>query len=237
MLTARSPRSVEAVTSNKKVISFLVNCGNKNLQYLLVPVRLEAALTAMDTDRDGHIDVDEWETCIEDALKNKLAARAAKRELDAKNAAKEIEEFTNEFLSAARRCFELIDKDGGGTLSTAEIVEAVKSDAEVIDFLKNCGEENLQFLLHPPRLKKALAVLDEDKSGEIDVEECAARRPTCHAIDVHWLMCAQGRRRSRRASRTAWSSCRSNASAATGPTRERTRNFLRSSSARPARFS
>ena len=68
MLTARSPRSVEAVTSNKKVISFLVNCGNKNLQYLLVPVRLEAALTAMDTDRDGHIDVDEWcvlesETC------------------------------------------------------------------------------------------------------------------------------------------------------------------------------
>ena len=169
MLTARSPRSVEAVTSNKKVISFLVNCGNKNLQYLLVPVRLEAALTAMDTDRDGHIDVDEWETCIEDALKNKLAARAAKRELDAKNAAKEIEEFTNEFLSAARRCFELIDKDGGGTLSTAEIVEAVKSDAEVIDFLKNCGEENLQFLLHPPRLKKALAVLDEDKSGEIDV--------------------------------------------------------------------
>ena len=48
----------------------------------------------------------------------------------------------------------------------------------MIDFLKNCGEENLQFLLHPPRLKKALAVLDEDKSGEIDVEECAARRLT-----------------------------------------------------------
>ncbi len=65
MLTARSPRSVEAVTSNKKVISFLVNCGNKNLQYLLVPVRLEAALTAMDTDRDGHIDVDEW--CVSES--------------------------------------------------------------------------------------------------------------------------------------------------------------------------
>ena len=131
-----------------------------------------------DTDRDGHIDIDAWETCIEDALKNKLAARAAKRELDAKNAAKEIEEFTNEFLSAARRCFELIDKDGGGTLSTAEIVEAVKNDAEVIDFLKNCGEENLQFLLHPPRLKKALEVLDEDGSGEIDIEEWRVlRRP------------------------------------------------------------
>ena len=183
--TLEKAEVVEAVTSNKKVISFLVNCGNKNLQYLLVPVRLEAALTAMDTDRDGHIDIDEWETCIEDALKNKLAARAAKRELDAKNAAKEIEEFTNEFLSAARRCFELIDKDGGGTLSTAEIVEAVKSDAEVIDFLKNCGEENLQFLLHPPRLKKALAVLDEDKSGEIDVEEweTAIQKGLAHRLE------------------------------------------------------
>ena len=183
--TLEKAEVVEAVTSNKKVISFLVNCGNKNLQYLLVPVRLEAALTAMDTDRDGHIDIDEWETCIEDALKNKLAARAAKRELDAKNAAKEIEEFTNEFLSAARRCFELIDKDGGGTLSTAEIVEAVKNDAEVIDFLKNCGEENLQFLLHPPRLKKALAVLDEDKSGEIDVEEweTAIQKGLAHRLE------------------------------------------------------
>ena len=183
--TLEKAEIVEAVTSNKKVISFLVNCGNKNLQFLLVPVRLEAALTAMDTDRDGHIDIDEWETCIEDALKNKLAARAAKRELDAKNAAKEIEEFTNEFLSAARRCFELIDKDGGGTLSTAEIVEAVKSDAEVIDFLKNCGEENLQFLLHPPRLKKALAVLDEDKSGEIDVEEweTAIQKGLAHRLE------------------------------------------------------
>ena len=96
-------------------------CGAWLAAPCLAPVRLEAALTAMDTDRDGHIDIDEWETCIEDALKTKLAARAAKRELDAKNAAKEIEEFTNEFLSAARRCFELIDKDGGGTLSTAEI--------------------------------------------------------------------------------------------------------------------
>ena len=114
-----------------------------------------------------------------------MAARAAKRELDAKNAAKEIEEFTNEFLSAARRCFELIDKDGGGTLSTAEIVEAVKNDAEVIDFLKNCGEENLQFLLHPPRLKKALAVLDEDKSGEIDVEEweTAIQKGLAHRLE------------------------------------------------------
>ena len=236
---------VKSVRADKKVIDFLTNCGNKNLQYLLVPARLDSALAQMDTDRDGEFSLSEWEDAIETALSNKLAQRAAAREAQRKAAAKEIAEFTGEFLNAARHCFEMIDKDGGGTLSTAEIVEAVKNDAEVIDFLKNCGEENLQFLLHPPRLKKALAVLDEDKSGEIDVEECAARRLTyirtprvgLSRHPLHWLMCAQGRRRSRRASRTAWSSCRSNASAATAQMRERMRNFLRSSSARPVLFS
>ena len=111
------------------------------------------------------------EACIESALANKLAERAARRELQAKAAQKEIEEFTAEFKSAARRCFQLIDKDGGGTLSHDEIVEAVKTDQEVISFLKTCGEENLMFLLHPPRLEKALAVLDTDNSGEVDVDE------------------------------------------------------------------
>ena len=116
------------------------------------------------------------EECIEIALKNKLADRAAKRSLDAARAAKEIEEFTNEFKNAARECFQMIDTDGGGSLSTDEIVRAVKEDAKVIKFLKNCGEDNLQFLLHPPRLQKALAILDTDKSGEIDIDECTASR-------------------------------------------------------------
>ena len=44
----------------QKVIKFLINCGNKNLQYLLVPSRLESALAVLDTDRDGHIDMVEW---------------------------------------------------------------------------------------------------------------------------------------------------------------------------------
>ena len=82
----------------------------------------------MDTDNDGHVDIDEWEECIEVALANKLAERAAKRELEAKQANKEIEEFTNDFKNAARKCFQMIDKDGGGTLSTDEIVTAVKED-------------------------------------------------------------------------------------------------------------
>ena len=102
---------------SQEVINFLINCGNKNLQYLLVPNRLQAALAAMDTDHDGHIDLCEWEACIEIALQNKLEQRAAAREAQSKAALKEIAEFTGEFLSAAQRCFELIDKDGGGTLS------------------------------------------------------------------------------------------------------------------------
>ena len=230
---------VDAVKNDKKVIKFLCNCGNQNLQYLLVPSRLDKALAEMDTDRDGTIDADEWEQCIEIALQNKLAARAAKRELDAKNAAKEIEAFTSDFLNAARKCFNLIDKDMSGTLEIDEIIQAVKTDQvahaasydrapfdlrglrgtavfvclvcggaesddssnyehththkgtterplqglrrsqEVISFLQNCGEENLQFLLQPARLKKALKALDTDGSGEIDVEEwCVTRRPS-----------------------------------------------------------
>ena len=166
------------VSTSQEVINFLINCGNKNLQYLLVPNRLQAALAAMDTDHDGHIDLCEWEACIEIALQNKLEQRAAAREAQAKAAQKEIAEFTGEFLSAARQCFQLIDKDCGGSLSKVEIVEAVKTDQEVIRFLTTCGEENLQFLLHPPRLQKALEILDTDNSGEVDEKEwCVWRRP------------------------------------------------------------
>ena len=105
------------VSIAQEVIDFLNNCGNQNLQYLLVPSRLEAALLVLDTDRDGHIDEEEWQDAIESALAAKLEARAAARAVQAKAAQKEIEEFTDSFLTAAARCFELIDKDGGGSLS------------------------------------------------------------------------------------------------------------------------
>ena len=119
--------------------------------------------------------------------------------MQAKAAQKEIEEFTLDFKNAARRCFELIDKDGGGTLSITEIVEAVKSDQEVISFLKTCGEENLMFLLHPPRLKKALEDLDTDGSGEVDVDEWrVARRPPRFPV-----VCLTSPRRHRRVAAAA----------------------------------
>ena len=162
---------VKAVRTDKKVINFLVNCGNQNLQYLLVPARLESALNTLDTDRDGEINMPEWESAIETALANKLEARAAQREAQAKAARKEIEEFTAEFLNAARQCFSMIDKDNSGTLTKTEIVKAVAEDKEVVKFLQNCGEENLQFLLQPARLEKALQVLDTSRDGEVDVEE------------------------------------------------------------------
>ena len=53
-------RPLHASRRSQGVINFLTNCGNKNLQYLLVPSRLEAALAVLDTDRDGTIDAIEW---------------------------------------------------------------------------------------------------------------------------------------------------------------------------------
>ena len=112
------------------------------------------------------------EDAIAKALQKKLEQRRAMREANAEAFRREIEEFTANFLNAAREAFALIDKDDSGSLSKTEIVRAVREDRPVIDFLRNCGEENLQFLLQPARLEKALAQLDTDNSGEVDIDEC-----------------------------------------------------------------
>ena len=51
---------VDATTQNQEVIQFMVNCGNKFLQDMLVPRRLRAALTEIDADGSGEIDKPEW---------------------------------------------------------------------------------------------------------------------------------------------------------------------------------
>jgi len=116
------------------------------------------------------------EECIEKALANKLEQRSAAREAQRKAAQKEIEEFTGEFLNAAKQVFLLIDKDNSGTLDKGEIIKAVKEDEKVKSFLATCGEPNLEFLTQPARLHKALEVLDTSKDGEVDMEECTASR-------------------------------------------------------------
>ena len=66
----------------------------------------------------------------------------------------------------------------GGAGTTERPRHTSRRSQKVIKFLKTCGEENLQFLLHPPRLQKALEILDTDKSGEVDADEWrVARRP------------------------------------------------------------
>ena len=177
------------------------------------------------------------EAAIAQALANKLEQRAKDRAEAAAKARAENEAFTKEFLNKAREVFELIDKDDSGSLAIDEITQAVKSDAVVKDFLKTCGDETLMFLLQPKRLDHALRELDTDGSGEVDIDECTARRPTCHPIDVHWSIRAQGRRRSAGACRRASSSSPTSASGASAPRPRRTRPFRPSSCSPRARSS
>ena len=86
---------------------------------------------------------------ISRGLAKRLEQLAAERERRERAAEKADAEFSNEFLNAARRCFEMIDDDQSGTLEKAEIVTAVKSNQKVIKFLINCGNKNLQYLLVP----------------------------------------------------------------------------------------
>ena len=62
----------------------------------------------------------------------------------------------------------------GGAGTTERPLHASRRSQDVIHFLKTCGEENLQFLLVPARLKKSLDYLDTDGSGELDVDEWEA---------------------------------------------------------------
>ena len=60
MICGTTERPLHTSFPPQEVITFLNDCGNPNLQYLLVPARLEAALEALDTDRSGEIDAMEW---------------------------------------------------------------------------------------------------------------------------------------------------------------------------------
>ena len=87
------------------MIKFLETCGEPNLQFLTRPARLKKALEVLDEDGSGEIDVHEWELAIQRGLAKRLEQLAIERERRDRAAMAADEEFTTEFLNAAREVF------------------------------------------------------------------------------------------------------------------------------------
>ena len=100
------------------------------------------------------------EEAIQRGLKVRLAQLAEDRERRARAAAAEDGAFTAEFMAAARKVFDLIDTDASGLLDHDEIKTGVTSNQEVIAFVKDCGNQNLQDLLVPEKIEKSIKTLD-----------------------------------------------------------------------------
>ena len=171
---------------------------------LTQPARLSKALDMLDTSKDGEMDMDEWMAAIKRGLAKRLDELADERERRERRGGgrrrgvqRRVPEHGPQGPFPVSNCvalvfrpadlnvtlhtqvFDMIDADGGGTLSKAEIVDAVKNNDEVIKFLSNCGNENLQSLLVPSRLEHALNCLDTDSDGEITAPEwCASESET-----------------------------------------------------------
>ena len=154
------------------------------------------------------------EEAINRGLAKRLEALSKERERANRAAAKADEEFSAEFLSAAREVFQMIDEDESGTLEKQEVVDAVRADKKVINFLTDCGNKNLQYLLVPSRLEAALAAMDTDNDGSIDADEwCVSEsaawgclRRGDGVLVAHRSTFRAGRSASRRRSRTSSSS-------------------------------
>ena len=58
-----------------------------------------------------------------------------------------------------------------GTLRSAQSSPLPFHAQKVIKFLETCGEPNLQFLVRPKTIRRALRVLDVSGDGEIDIDE------------------------------------------------------------------
>ena len=139
---------LDAIKTNEKVVQFLKETPNKDLQQFLVPARVNAAMKAIDTDGDGEISLEEWDAMIEKALEAKLKKLGDQRVLD--------DAFSETFLSLANQVYDLIDVDKNETLEKAEMVQAVQNDEDVIEFLVACPNEELQDLLSKPDPLKPL---------------------------------------------------------------------------------
>ena len=98
-------RPLHASRRSQEVIKFLETCGEPNLQFLTRPARLKKALEVLDEDGSGEIDIHEWELAIQRGLAKRLEQLAIERERRDRAAMAADEEFTTEFLNAAREVF------------------------------------------------------------------------------------------------------------------------------------
>ena len=74
--------------------------------------------------------------------------------------------------AAARTLFDLVDKDGSGTISRKELRKALRSNKDVN---RLCRETpSLNALLKPTTFRRAFNAIDVDGSGEVDFEELKA---------------------------------------------------------------
>ena len=74
-------------------------------------------------------------------------------------------------MAAARKVFDRSDTDASGLLDHDEIKTGVTSNQEVIAFVKDCGNQNLQDLLIPEKIEKSIKTLDTSGDGLIDAFE------------------------------------------------------------------
>ena len=177
------------------------------------------------------------EEAINRGLAKRLDALSKERERANRAAAAADEQFSSEFLSAAREVFQMIDEDESGTLEKQEVVDAVRADKKVINFLTDCGNKNLQYLLVPSRLEAALAAMDTDNDGSIDCDEwCVSEsaawgclRRGDGVLVAHRSTFRAGRSASRRRSRTSSSSAPRPARRRGRRRRRKSKNLLASS--------
>ena len=83
-------------TGDEAVVTFLRNCGEPNLQFLLIPKRLKKSLEALDTDKSGELDIDEWEEAIHRGLAKRVEQLQEEQARRARAAAAADEAFSAE---------------------------------------------------------------------------------------------------------------------------------------------
>ncbi|KAJ8611192.1 hypothetical protein CTAYLR_003592 [Chrysophaeum taylorii] len=174
---ARGTLSLEDVrrgVAREDVRNFLFNSNSKDLQYLLVPQRIDSAVSAL-AKKKNSLGIFDWTRAIEEALVALLAERKKNRDADAA--------FASEVEADAKRVFELMD----GGLDLEQTLLALEKTPIVVEL------ERVLFELDAPRecavaaaVRAGLATLESDRHAD---REFAGKfrllaREVFHAIDA-----------------------------------------------------